>query len=214
MGQHSAMGRNRIRSSRLVGALLAGSLLLAACGDDDDLDADDLIEEQREAERDRAERPDREVDLDDLDDLDDRDDDLDLDDLADGGPIDLDAVAVADFCGLMALGDEAFDDDDALSDRVPVEQRRRHVEALITVFDRLAEEAPEPVKADVDAVVSGFQVIFDALADHGYSLEAVFAAAAEDPTAQEAIDTATDPVLEQASDRIDDWADLNCPGRD
>ena len=208
----------RIRTAlpaRLTAALVAGALLLSACGGDDD-DNEDEVPEVDDGTRNDEDTEDEGSDDTESPDDDGRNDpdDEDAEDAGDddegaSGVLDVDAVAAADFCGLMDIGDEAFGED-AFEGSGSPEEGAAQLDAMRLIFARMVEEAPGEVSADVSTVVEAFAPILDALPDYDYDFQAMFEASSTDPEAAAVLEGFSDPGVQDASDRVDTWTEANC----
>jgi len=196
------------RLLRLLAALLASVLVLGACGGDDDEDDDttgSTTSTTVEAPGDGDDEADTTDDtVEETVDPDEGDDTGTDEDAASFDPAVLESVD--DFCQLDAVGDEAFM---ALTSDTP-EGAEQGAQFMAAFFTRATEIAPDELSEDLRVLTGALGELYAAAADHDYDIEAMYAAAAEDPELQARLDAADAPEVEAADQRVTDWVDANC----
>lgn len=197
------------RTPRLIAVLLAGALVLGACGDDDDA-ADDTTTTTTEAPADGG-TDDEGTDDEGTDGGDDGSDDGG-DGADDGGSTGFDPSQLAgidDFCDLDDLGDESFDSLFTTDSEDPAERREAY-DLLRAFYARAVMIAPSEIRGDVESMIRGIEPLFELLAEYDYDFMALYAASEADPAIATQLEAFEDPELQAAGDRVDAWVEANC----
>jgi|GEM_PF-6199327 hypothetical protein len=190
------------RTPRLLAVLLAGTLVLGACGDDDAEDAADPDEATTSTTAPEDGEDDAATDDDATDDGSDGADDE--------GSGDFDASILAgidDFCDLDDVDDEAIDQ---LFESEDPAERREGYDVFRAFFVRALQIAPSELKGDLQSMADGMEPFLDLLEEHDYDFMAMYAASESDPELAARLEALEDPELQAASDRVDVWIEANC----
>lgn len=196
------------RPHRLIAALFASLLVLAACGDDGGDEADGTTTTAAAQETDAT---------DDTETTETTAETTETTETTEGGSsggsgfgFDAgDLAAIDHFCDLESIGEniefDLFDDAAATPDQI-----QDGIDAMSAIFARGNQLAPPEISEDFATLTRGMADLIGVLSDYDFNFMELMTAAEADPELEARFNSLNSPELIAASDNVEAWIEANC----